>query len=104
MVFAVEGLDDIKTLPVEALGFAKAASFILDCAEVDQIVGNMRMMLAVKFAVHAEDPLVQGFRDIKVPRIKMRIRQLGEAFRQVRAGRSGLGLQASRLLQHSDRS
>ena len=75
MVFAVEGLGDIKALPVVALGFAEAASFILDGAEINQIVRHVRMTLAVKFAVHGKDFLVQGFRNVIVPGIKMAIRQ-----------------------------
>src|SRR6266852_5397115 len=57
MILAVEGLSDIKTLPVETLGFAEAASFILDGAEINQIVRYMGMTLAVKLAVHGEDSL-----------------------------------------------
>ena len=75
MVFAVERLCDIETLPVEPLRFAKTSSFKLDGAKINQIVRYMGMTLAVKFAVHGEHSLVQRFGNVIVPRIKMAIRQ-----------------------------
>ena len=85
MIFPVEGLCDIEPLPIETFRFAESATFVLNRADIDQVVCYMGMTLTEKFAIHDQHSLVQGFRNVVVARIEMTIRQLRKRGRQVSA-------------------
>jgi len=62
MILPIEGLRDIQRLTIKRFGPGITAEIILDCAEIDQIIGYVGMALTVELAVHRQDALVERLR------------------------------------------
>ena len=86
MIEAIEGLGDIERVAIVALGFGIMAEIIFDGAEVDEIVGDVRMAVTVELAVHGQNPLVQGFGGIVMTGVKMRVGQLAKGLGEIGRG------------------
>src|SRR5688572_23544551 len=100
MIVSVPGTNDRERLTVVPLSFRELLPLELNRSEIDQIVGDMRMALAVKLPIHNENSAVQCVRDRVVSRIKMCIRQVSERRRKLRRDRWQGGLQSRGGIEH----
>src|SRR4051812_23489769 len=64
----------------------------------------MGMTFTEKITIDGKNSLIQRFRNVIVPGIKVAVRQLGQSSGQVSPGRIRSRLQTSRFLENGDRS
>src|SRR5437763_15888812 len=104
MIEAVEGLGDIERIAIVALGFGIVAEIIFDGAEVDEIVGDVRMAVTIELPIHGQNSLVQGFGGIVMAGVKMRVGQLAQGLGEIGRACAPGGLQARCFLENLDGS
>src|SRR2546427_12137832 len=81
---AVKRLGNVEHLAVVLFCFLIVPPLLLHGAEVDQILGDERVPLAVERTGDRQDQPVQRIGDRKVPRVVVRVRELAHARGQVR--------------------
>ncbi len=102
VVFAVEATDDVQRLTIVAFSFGVMAPLALDRAEVDQILGNIGMALAIELAIHGQSSLIQRFRDVQVSSVEVRVRQFAKAHREIGRYPARRGLNSHRFIEYRD--
>ena len=103
MLLAVPAFGDDQRLAVVALGLGVLTALVLDGPEVDQILGDERVAVAVHLPRHRQDAAADLVGGREVAGVELRVEQLAQRGREVGARRLPGRVQPRRLLECRDR-